>query len=50
MQFAYGEGKIGDRDALLVVTAEEGVEGGQLTIRIRSEDTEADEDGSQALA
>ena len=37
VNFAYGEGKVGDRDALLVVT-EEGKGQGQLTVRIRPED------------
>jgi hypothetical protein len=39
--FGYGEGKVGNRDALLVVTErDEG--GGQLTVRIRPLDPGAD--------
>jgi hypothetical protein len=37
--FGYGEGKVGDRDALLVLTeSEEGVT--QLTMRVRPLDTQ----------
>ena len=39
--FGYGEGKVGDRDALLVLTErDEG--GGQLTVRVRPPDPGAD--------
>ena len=40
LKFGYGEGQVGDRDALLVVTArEDGA--GKLTIRIRPHDDAA---------
>ena len=35
--FSYGKGKIGDRDALVVVSAPEGEEEGKVTIRARPE-------------
>jgi hypothetical protein len=35
--FSYGEGKVGDRDALIVASTTEGAELGKLTIRVRPE-------------
>jgi len=39
--FGYGEGKVGDRDALLVLT-EKDEGGGQLTVRVRPVDRDSD--------
>lgn len=42
VRFAYGQGKVGDRDALLVASAREGDEEGLLTIRVRPQEQSED--------